>query len=286
MSSPEVLESARIALEEGHLAGLVGASTEGRRLLRTVLRVAHASGAVLIRGPAGAGKMAVARALHQLAGRGGPMAIADDAQALEGGLHAASLVVRDVQTWSESDQRALVHHLDRGLGARVFVLTREPRPSPSLQPALLHRLSLNLIEVPALSTRSADIELIAEHHLARLPADADGQPWRLTTAAVIALRTRIWNGNVRELVQMLERATHRAQLSPLRTHHLGIAAPHASLDLNLTLAEVERRHVEAVLAAREGNVTEAGRALGVPRSTLYRRLRAWEEEGTRPVQGA
>lgn len=267
---------ARTWLEEGHLAGLVAVSPAGRAFVRDLLRTAARPGAVLLRGPAGSGKHAAARALHALRDAAGPLVIAHELGTARQAPSDATVVLPDLDGWSQGDQRALVRLLDSGRGPRGVGLTRAPRGSRALRDDLLHRLSLNTLELPPLSARGADIEPLALHHLARLPPDADGQPWRLTTEAVLSLRRHAWPGNVRELFQTLERGTHRARRGPLRTSHLGLPEVHTASDpTRLTLAEVERRHVRAVLDAHDGNVTEASRALGVPRSTLYRRLKRW-----------
>ena len=59
-----------------------------------------------------------------------------------------------------------------------------------------------------------------------------------------------------------------------------MSAP-ARHDTTMTLEEVERRHIEAVLAEEDGRVESAARRLGVPRSSLYKRLRALGLVGTR-----
>ena len=48
----------------------------------------------------------------------------------------------------------------------------------------------------------------------------------------------------------------------------------AAVELDLTLREVERRHIERVLAAEGGHVERAARRLGIPRSSLYQKLKS------------
>ena len=56
----------------------------------------------------------------------------------------------------------------------------------------------------------------------------------------------------------------------------------AAFDTHLTLEAVERRHIAAVLEEEGGRVEATARRLGVPRSSLYKRLRALGLTGSRP----
>lgn len=259
-----------------------------------LLDVARASGrktAMLVHGPRGSGKRAVARAVHELSGVDGPLALMS-ASATPAQTHAAqihghasrpglwetctggTLVLRDIDALSPEGQRALIHGLDTGLGPRLVALTRCARGQTDLLADLRYRLSLEVMVLPSLQDRDVDIELIAERHLRGLGVDADGEPWRLTDQARAALRSYPWPGNIRELLSTLDRAAHQAQRTPIRRVHLGLQHP-ATLTSTAPLAVVERRVVEQALADLDGNVAEAGRQLGIPRSTLYRKLKRW-----------
>ena len=101
----------------------------------------------------------------------------------------------------------------------------------------------------------------------------------LTEAAQEDLKGYAWPGNIRELRNLLERAVllssgpvlDRADLS----FDLSFAVESPGVDTSLTLEEVERRHIEAVLQEEAGNVPRAAERLGVPRSTLYKRLKVY-----------
>jgi transcriptional regulator of acetoin/glycerol metabolism len=80
---------------------------------------------------------------------------------------------------------------------------------------------------------------------------------------------------VRELRNTIERAILRADGSTLTRQHLALEAPPSqTADGSLmTLAEMERLHIERALQVENGHVERAAKRLGVPRSTLYQRLR-------------
>ena len=100
---------------------------------------------------------------------------------------------------------------------------------------------------------------------------------RLSAAAEAALAARAWPGNVRELRNVLERAlllSDEATLDPVQLGASPVlsAAPDRSSP-GLTLAEAERRHIEAVLREAAGVVPRAAEVLGLSRSALYERIK-------------
>lgn len=282
-------------LNDGHLAGLVGSSPMGRALLRDVARLARGDQDILVRGPEGSGKNAVARAIHQLSLNPGAIAYAHSLSSLwEQAAEARTVVIPDLEAWSMNAQQRLLTLVSEDRGARLILLTREPEQSGAIHQELALRLSLSTIEIPPLRLRGADIELIAEFHLGRMPPDADDRPWQMTTDAALTLRQHDWPGNIRELVHALERACFRAGRTPITVESLQMTGPVISQasTMNspstsptpnaseLTIAELERQKVAQVLAEVGGNVTEAGKRLGIPRSTLYRKIKRWGLVGT------
>ncbi len=144
---------------------------------------------------------------------------------------------------------------------------------------LYYRISTLPLLIPALRERPRDIPLIAEALLRQLAQDLGRPGLVLTPGAQAALQGYAWPGNIRELRNVLERAvllTSHAALEAADLHFSpgGLSAPNPSEDeLSLTLREVERRHIERVLAAEEGHVGRAAQRLGIPRSSLYEKLK-------------
>ena len=104
----------------------------------------------------------------------------------------------------------------------------------------------------------------------------------LSREAERALCAYPWPGNVRELRNVLERAlllSGRDLLEPLdlRFEGPGGEAPlplePSSGETHLTLEELEKRHIERVLREMGGRVAEAAQRLGIPRSTLYQKIK-------------
>ena len=86
-----------------------------------------------------------------------------------------------------------------------------------------------------------------------------------------------WPGNVREMRNVLDRALLLSDSDTLLLrdlHFQGVALELTEDDeLGMTLMEVERRHIERVLDHFGGRVVDAAESLGIPRSTLYQRVK-------------
>ncbi|MCX8072325.1 MAG: sigma-54 dependent transcriptional regulator [Candidatus Binatia bacterium] len=161
----------------------------------------------------------------------------------------------------------------------------------SFRSDLYYRIAVVTLELPPLRERKEDVPLLAEEMLRQFaPAGRDG-PWRLSPEAIQALVRYSWPGNIRELRNVLERATLLANGPTIGAEHLAVgvagfvAAPNVMAveeNADLPLAEVEKRHILRVFDAVGGDVARAAERLGVPRSTLYQRLQSYGVQPRRP----
>jgi DNA-binding NtrC family response regulator len=139
---------------------------------------------------------------------------------------------------------------------------------------LYYRLRVFTLVVPALRDRREDILPLAEMFLAE-----ERQPTgRFTDRARRLLAGHAWPGNVRELVNAVKHGAVLAGGVDVDVEHLPeeiLSVPVAAPRALGTLAEVERQHVLRALEACGGNQVEAARALGIGRTTLWRKLRAF-----------
>ena len=144
---------------------------------------------------------------------------------------------------------------------------------------LLHRLSVLVIRVPPLRERQEDIPLIAEYFLALFASENNVPPKRLAPVALDLLRKHPWPGNVRELRNLIERLTI---LSPsevldevLVASSLGQSRTVNPPAQALSSAQdgFERNHILAVLKANQWEVETTARALGIHRSSLFRKMK-------------
>jgi DNA-binding NtrC family response regulator len=172
------------------------------------------------------------------------------------------------------DRRVDIHliaatHLDLALAVR----------EKQFRSDLYFRINTIPLTIPPLRERPEDIPLLARTLLKRLSADVGRGAFELSADAEIALRRHPWPGNIRELRNVLERAILLSDQSLLLTRHLRFdsqspAEPFAA-DTTLTLIEMEQRYIEKVLAEEQGHVDHAARRLGVPRSSLYQKLKKY-----------
>jgi DNA-binding NtrC family response regulator len=154
---------------------------------------------------------------------------------------------------------------------------------------LYYRLSTFSITMPALRERLEDLVPLAYQLLAQLGA----KDVRLSTDAEALLMEQRWPGNLRELKNVLERALirHRGAVierNDLRfdaasnprirvasgTFEAAEATPAMPLSTR-TLSQMEMEHIQQTLLAENGKVEAAAKRLGIPRSTLYQRMKAY-----------
>jgi two-component system, NtrC family, response regulator AtoC len=143
---------------------------------------------------------------------------------------------------------------------------------------LYYRLNVIPILLPPLRDRREDIPLLVEHFLEHLSVETDRQIEGVSADALAALMGYDWPGNVRELRNVLERGMVVARDKLIQPEDLGLAAAGLrteSSDPSLTLDEVERRHITAVLQHTGGNVTQAARTLAIDRVTLYNKIKKY-----------
>ena len=139
---------------------------------------------------------------------------------------------------------------------------------------LYYRLAVVDIALPPLRARAEDIPELMRHFMQQLAVQLGVPPLPLSHEVVSRLAGYSWPGNVRELRNYVERSLILGCFPP-QPSAAPTVAPTPAGELELSLAEVERRHIERVTAACEGNKTEAARRLGVSRKTLERKFAEW-----------
>jgi DNA-binding NtrC family response regulator len=142
---------------------------------------------------------------------------------------------------------------------------------------LLFRLNTIEIHLPALRERREDIPLLATHFLSTHAQRYRKRISGLDHAAMQLLLDNPWQGNVRELNHVIERAVLMAQDSQIKPADLALrSAREGSPRLeDMSIEEVEAFLIKKALARYGGNVSHAANALGLSRSALYRRLQRY-----------
>lgn len=160
----------------------------------------------------------------------------------------------------------------------LHALIREKR----FRSDLYFRISTIPLTIPPLRERRDDIPALAEFFVRRFANEMSAPNITLDPQAVNGLQQYSWPGNVRELKNVIERAIllsdrHLITLRDLRFDSIesGVAAGSAPPS-DLTLEQLERWHIERVLREENGHVDSAAQRLGIPRSSLYHKLKKWD----------
>jgi DNA-binding NtrC family response regulator len=154
---------------------------------------------------------------------------------------------------------------------------------------LFFRLNTFEIFLPPLRERKGDIPALARHMLARYASRRGLTQSAITPEAFEVLQNHAWPGNIRELANMIERATILAGDGPIQPEHLptqlparsksqassgsAIGGPHFQVPEGTpTLRDVEMRYIQTVLEKHSGNKPAASRELGISLKTLYNKI--------------
>lgn len=305
---------------------IVGKSPVMQEVFRVIQRAGPTDKSILIEGESGTGKELVARALHRASPRadkplvvincaalpetlleselfghekgsftgaiatklglfevadGGTMLI-DEIGELPGSLQAKLLRVLE-----DGSMRRVGSLKERLVNVRLLAATnrelaREVRDG-RFREDLYYRINVMSLKLPPLRQRTGDVPVLVERFL--------GSDWRIEPDALALLARFPWPGNVRQLINALERAKIMADHHLIRTQDLPpeLHAPNLQNSTRSddrpfvqsdNLAAIERAHVVEVLRRETGNKARAARALGINRRSLYRRMEKYQVSTT------
>ncbi len=142
----------------------------------------------------------------------------------------------------------------------------------SFREDLYFRISTLTVTLPPLRERTGDIPLIAGKILDGFAADRGRDALTITPAASRALERYPWPGNIRELKNVLERAFLLCDAPTIGIDDLRFEVSSHQPPAR-TLEEAERMHILRALEAAGGSVDAAATQLGIPRSTLYFKIK-------------
>ncbi|MNQ70956.1 Alginate biosynthesis transcriptional regulatory protein AlgB [compost metagenome] len=139
---------------------------------------------------------------------------------------------------------------------------------------LLYRLNVITLKLPPLRERSEDLLALADRFLARFVKEYARPVRGFSDAARAALLAYAWPGNIRELRNVVERASIICTQPLVEVSHLGLGEQPNGNGLRIgsavSLEELEKTHISAVLASSE-TLDQAAKTLGIDASTLYRK---------------
>jgi two-component system, NtrC family, response regulator HydG len=334
----EKMEPLRVAQGQPAAQGLIGRSAPFQRMLELVARVGPSQASVLLLGESGTGKELVAQAVHEASPRAAHALVVVDCASLPETLFESELFGHDRGAFTGANasrpglveaasggtlfldevgdiplamQVKLLRLLESGTYRRVGstdlrrtdvrVVSATHRDLQAMvadgrfREDLYYRLSTFPIPLPALRDRPEDIPLLAVALLARV---APQRRLALSAGALALLCRHAFPGNVRELRNVLERATLLADGDSIEVRHveraLGSSMPASATPTanpappgqtqptagDVSLRGVERATLRAQLQTHRGSRAELARKLGISERSLYRKLREIEKDGS------
>jgi len=297
---------------------MVGDSPAMKEVFRLIQRAAPSGKAILILGESGTGKELVARALHRHSHRADKPMVTINCAALpetlleselfghekgsftgainskpglfevadggtlfidEIGELPGSLQAKLLRVLEDGSLRRIGSVQERRVNVRLLAATNrdlaQEVQDKHFREDLYYRINVMSLELPPLHQRVGDVSLLVSHFL--------GPGWEIEPSAMEALERYHWPGNVRQLINVVERAKILSDTETITVKDLPRevvsqvattngtprpVAPEATDDL----AAIQRSKVVEVLRREAGNKSRAARALRIDRRKLYRLL--------------
>ncbi len=145
---------------------------------------------------------------------------------------------------------------------------------------LLYRLNVFPIVLPPLRDRNGDIDLLAEHFLGQINREEEAAK-KFSPTARRRMASYSWPGNVRELKNMIRRSFILADdlmemdalpAGPTAPAPAGVSSAPDSMQVGMSLADIERHFILATLEHFGGDKRKAAEVLGISLKTIYNRL--------------
>jgi DNA-binding NtrC family response regulator len=305
---------------------IIGHSSAMREVFRLIERAGPTDKAILIEGESGTGKELVARALQRHSARADKPLVVINCAALsetlleselfghekgaftgavvakpglfevadggtlfidEIGELAGALQAKLLRVLEDGSMRRVGSVKERHVDVRLLAATNrdmaEEVREGRFREDLYYRINVMALQLPPLRDRGGDVRLLIQKFL--------GSDWRIDDEALRAMEAYNWPGNVRQLINAIERAKILADEKTIQLYDLPpeitrtkTAVQGQVAAVGDRLEDLERAHVVEILARERGNKARAARALGVNRRSLYRIIEKYqitEEELTR-----
>ena len=195
-----------------------------------------------------------------------------------------SLQSKLLRVIQEKKVRSVGENIDRPINVRILAATHKDLKAAikdgRFREDLFYRLSVIPIVIPPLRQRSEDIPLLAEHFLKKYAATNNVNVKGFSKRAVAKLMGIKWEGNVRELENVIERAVvlctstliDDSEIPTPETQSPDSFFSSATADFP-TLTQIEERYIGLILEKTGGRKDKAAQILGINRRTLYRKER-------------
>lgn len=169
--------------------------------------------------------------------------------------------------------------VDMRIIAATNIHPEEAVENNQLRKDLYYRLNVISLHIPPLKERKDDIELLANYFIHRFNEKLDKNVLGISKEAINLLKVYPWDGNIRELENMIESIMNMQDTYLIDVEHLPIKiTSYQSLEenknksLNDILGNMEKKLIQDALKKCDNNVTHAAETLGIPRQTLQYRI--------------
>ncbi len=306
---------------------IVGESSAMQEVFRLIERTGPSNKPILIQGDSGTGKELVARALHEasplvdkpfvtincaalpetlleselfghekgaftgaVSAKPGLFEVADGGTLFidEIGELAGSLQAKLLRVLEDGSLRRIGSVKERRVHVRLIAATNrdmaEEVREGGFREDLYYRINVLTIFLPPLREREGDLRLLVDHFL--------GSEWHIDEDVLRVFENYSWPGNVRQLLNALERAKILAEDEWIRARNLPpeivkgatmTAVRHTGV--NMDLDSVNKMHIEDTFRRLGGNKARTAKALGIGRRTLYRLLEKYGIDSPEPTAG-
>jgi DNA-binding NtrC family response regulator len=297
---------------------MVGQSPAMSEVYRLIERAGPSDKAILIQGESGTGKELVAQALHRQSQRSRKPLVVINCAALpetlleselfghekgsftgavgtkqglfevadggtlfidEIGEMPGSLQAKLLRVLEDGSMRRVGSIKERKVNVRLLAATNrnladEVRDG-NFREDLFYRINVMSLELPPLRDRQGDLPMLVSHFL--------GEGWEIEDAAMKTIERYDWPGNVRQLINAIERGKIMAEDNIVRLRDL----PREIMSRSATdspsilvetddLSSIERAKVIEILRRESGNKTRAAKTLGIDRRKLYRLVEKYD----------
>ncbi len=299
-------------------AEMIGESPAMTEVFRLIERAGPTDKAILIQGESGTGKELVARALHRASSRADKPMVVINCAALpetlleselfghekgsftgaistkpglfevadgstmfidEIGEMPGALQVKLLRVLEDGSIRRVGSLKERRVNIRLLVATNrilaKEVQEGRFREDLYYRINVMSLDLPPLRDRRGDIPLLTNRFL--------GPDWRIEPAAMQAISQAPWPGNVRQLINAIDRAKILGDDGIVMLRDLpqeivgaGHQSPPRTVETGTDLASMERAHVVDVLECEGWNKARSARTLGISRRSLYRLLEKYD----------
>lgn len=302
---------------------MIGESPAMQEVFKLIAKAGPSDRAILIQGESGTGKELVARALHEHSSRATRPLISINCTALtetlleselfghEKGAFTGAVAAKPglfeladggtlfideigempgvmqaklLRVLQDGSMRRVGSLQERRVNVRVITATNRDLAKEvaehRFREDLFYRINVMSLDLPPLRSRAGDIALLVNHFL--------GSGWQIAPDALRVLESYNWPGNIRQLINVIERAKILAEDQFITTDELPAtilhptaatsavgAIPNASAMAPVddgTLASIEKARVVEVMQKQKGNKSRAAQVLGISRRSLYRLL--------------